>query len=64
MNKKNPMNPENIQPGDIVELLDAPGKHHTVSSVTGRFGNKVYCPKIGHEVYASCFRLIKKGSAK
>ncbi len=62
-NPANPMNPEGIEEGDTVRLL-SDSTVHRVTSVTGRFANKIFCPTIGHELYASCFQLVKKGEAK
>ncbi len=61
----NVMNPENIQAGDTVRITNARGGDPqckmVVESVSGPYGNKVYCPKIGHELYAACFVLVSKG---
>ena len=58
----NPMNPEDIKPGDYVKLIDPrkgdPRGKMLVETVRGPFNNKVFCAKIGHELYASCFKKV------
>ena len=62
----NVFNPQGIAAGDVVRLsdinrdgLDNPGEM-VVQSVGGRNGNKVFCREVGHELYASCFTLVRK----
>jgi hypothetical protein len=64
MKTPNVMNPEGIEAGDIVRLKsgNVPGEL-VVLSVGGKFDNKVYCDQIGHELYANCFELVRKGKA-
>ena len=60
--KTNPMNPEDIKPGDYVKLVDPrkgdPRGKMLVETVRGTYNNKVYCEKIGHELYANCFKKV------
>jgi len=56
-------NPENIEQGDTVRL-DGDSKRMVVLSVGGTNGNKVYCDEIGHELYATCFKLVRKSRIK
>lgn len=62
----NVMNPEGIETGDMVCLRDPrkgePKCQMLVLSVGGSYGNKVFCEKIGHELYAQCFRLVAKAA--
>lgn len=68
MKTDNVFNPEGIEEGDSVRLHnhhnDTYSQPMTVQSVGGRFGNKVYCKEVGHEVYAQCFQLVAKKGAK
>jgi hypothetical protein len=64
-NERNPMNPSNIQPGDTVVLADEENAvEMTVQTVGGTYGNKVYCEEVGHELYATCFTLVRKGHSQ
>lgn len=56
----NPMNPQNIKPGDLVELKSDPGKYYEVTSVGGRFGNKVFCESLHAEYFANVFNKIER----
>lgn len=58
--KYNVFNPDNIEAGDIVRH---DGFNLIVDSVGGRFGNKVFCKEVGHELYANCFTLVRKANA-
>lgn len=64
---KNVFNPAGIEAGDTVTLADphdmrlGDGRELLVESVGGKNGNKVYCALIGHELYANCFTLVRKG---
>lgn len=58
------MNPEGIQAGDTVRPRDPDSSDPAemkVVSVGGPYGNKVYCEEVGYELYASCFKLVRKG---
>ncbi len=58
--KTNPLNPQNIKPGDLVELKSAPGKWYEVTTVGGRFGNKVHCESLGGEFFAVVYNKVQE----
>lgn len=68
MKPKNVFNPQNIQAGDRVKLInprtpDEAGEF-TVSTVGGSHGNKVFCTGLGRELFATCFKLVRKAEGK
>lgn len=68
----NVFNPEGLAAGDVVVKEDewdaylfggsAP-KEVVVCSVTGKNDNKVYVKELGYELYASCYKLVRKLNA-